>query len=128
MFSDALYVPYDWIDDIFKNTVPIYRNSIQVCWRRGAKKKKLSMQGVRGQAILLCEFIRLDFFRDWVFEEGAYLFIKNKFRHTFYYRDDPTPSVLKHTYQYIKILHCNIINCYIAVLRTKSLYTSILNF
>lgn len=86
------------------------------------------MQGVRGQAILLCEFIRLDFFRDWVFEEGAYLFIKNKFRHTFYNRDDPTPSVLKHTYQYIKILHCNIINCYIAVLRTKSLYTSMLNF
>lgn len=94
----------------------------------GGQEKKLSMQGVRGQAILLCEFIRLDFFRDWVFEEGAYLFIKNKFRHTFYYRDDPTPSVLKHTYQYIKILHCNIINCYIAVLRTKSLYTSILNF
>lgn len=94
----------------------------------GGQEKKLSMQGVRGQAILLCEFIRLDFFRDWVFEEGAYLFIKNKFRHTFYYRDDPTPSVLKHTYQYIKILHCNIINCYIAVLRTKSLYTSMLNF
>lgn len=64
----------------------------------GPRKKKLSMQGVRGQAILLCEFIRLDFFRDWVFEEGAYLFIKNKFRHTFYYRNDPTPSILKHTY------------------------------
>lgn len=112
----------------YSKTLCQFIEIVSRCVGDGGPRKKLSMQGVRGQAILLCEFIRLDFFRDWVFEEGAYLFIKNKFRHTFYYRDDPTPSVLKHTYQYIKILHCNIINCYIAVLRTKSLYTSILNF
>lgn len=95
MFSGALYVPYDWIDETLCQFIEIVSRCVG---DGGPRKKKLSMQGVRGQAILLCEFIRLDFFRDWVFEVGAYLFIKNKFRHTFYYRNDPTPSILKHTY------------------------------
>lgn len=45
----------------YSKTLCQFIEIVSRCVGDGGPRKKLSMQGVRGQAILLCEFIRLDF-------------------------------------------------------------------